>query len=245
MIRSSQSPDRRANPPRPATLGQYPNGVPHAYTNIQCVDELTNAFDKSVSIANPTRVGPHVTTPGNIYPNHQGHSSTSYGLPRPLPNTNRVTFDPIPPGAHSDPTFLYPGTENYATNYFAPSTSSTNASLHVEEETVDWEEFKENMDNIFEKQAADKTKDLPILPRSPLFLDSTKLEPHQNEGVRWLADVERHPRHNPNSASKLLKDGRSMLCYDLLYSKQIPTLYHPVRGSVLGDGKYTLTSLAQ
>lgn len=100
------------------------------------------------------------------------------------------------------------------------------------------------MDSIFEKQAADKTKDLPVLPRSPLFLDSTKLEPHQNEGVRWLVDVEHRPPRNPNSASRLLRDGRSVVCYDLLYSKQIPTLYNPVRGSVLGDGKCTVTSLA-
>ena len=96
--------------------------------------------------------------------------------------------------------------------------------------------LEKELEAVFEKQAEEGVKELPVLPNKPAeLLDTTELKPFQNEAVRWMVNMERNPKENPNSACIMHKDGVTKY-YDLNDACTLPGPYRKAKGFILADG---------
>ena len=102
---------------------------------------------------------------------------------------------------------------------------------------IDWEKERDQMDRYFDHQSKDKLKMLPRYCQPSEFKTTTKLLPHQKDGVRWLKSQENQPHPNPFQLDRTLANG-TVAYYDRFYRSKLGQPYPPVKGAVLADGTF-------
>lgn len=107
---------------------------------------------------------------------------------------------------------------------------------NVENEFIDWEKERDEMNRFFDHQSKNQLKNLPRFKQPPGFKSNAKLFPHQKDGIRWLLSQERNPRPNPFFREQELKDG-SKIFRDRTTGIKLDGPYLPVKGAILADGK--------
>ncbi|CAB9512414.1 regulator of chromatin subfamily A member 3-like 1 [Seminavis robusta] len=124
-----------------------------------------------------------------------------------------------------------------------PPNKSNNEDVLLDEEDdhpnvsnvkVDWEKERDEMDKMFEEQAAKQLDGLPEFVKPQRLKKSVNVFEHQKEGIRWLLHQEMNPRENPFVRRRTLKSG-VVAMYDRLTKRRIGEAYEPSRGSILAD----------
>ena len=117
--------------------------------------------------------------------------------------------------------------------------SNNDHNVNVESETIDWDKEREEMDVLFDKQAVEKLKFLPPFSPPKQFKKTTKLFPHQKQGISWLVQQECNPPANPFVFHKTsIKTGNTIIC-DRLTRKKLQQHHAPVNGAILADGTFS------
>ena len=107
---------------------------------------------------------------------------------------------------------------------------------NCENEFIDWEKERDQMDRYFAHQSKSQLKDLPRFKQPSAFKSSAKLYPHQKDGIRWLLKQETDSRPNPFCREQELKDG-SKIFRDRTTGFKIDSPYPAVKGAILADGE--------
>lgn len=106
---------------------------------------------------------------------------------------------------------------------------------NVETETIDWVKERDLMDRYFDSAVHLQLKNLPAYHNPGGFKRSTKLLPHQKDGVRWLLHQENDPPMNPFYREVQKQDG-TLSYRDRFTGRGLEQPYSPVKGAVLADG---------
>lgn len=108
----------------------------------------------------------------------------------------------------------------------------------VENQKIDWEKERDELDRYFNHQSKEQLKRLPRYSKPEGFKPSTRLYPHQKDAIRWMLSQELAPRQNPFYREQALNDG-SVISIDRFTTRyKLARPYLPVRGAILADGKF-------
>ena len=116
--------------------------------------------------------------------------------------------------------------------------SDPNEPDELENQKIDWEKERDELDHYFDQQSKVLLKRLPRYSKPKGFKPSTKLYHHQKDGVRFLIGQELDPSPNPFYRVQKLQDGSEIFFDRFTTRRKLPQPYFPVKGAVLADGKY-------
>ena len=119
--------------------------------------------------------------------------------------------------------------------YSNPSFVGVDTEPKTLDETMAEAELERELKALFDDYNGVSPK-LPAFVRPAGLKESTKLHPHQEDGIRYLLENEVNPKPNPFYRQKTLKDGTEAF-YDLSTNRRLLRPHGPTKGSILADGK--------